>query len=142
MSTDNFISTDYHALSSEIENSVKSNSSIKLISKESAWLRCAISRAYYSAFLTLREDIKNNPKLQNILTNSTDDHQIIIDALYRLPASEKFYANHLHNLRKFRNHCDYDLPPKFEVSVSMTHIYNKSAQTLIKNSKNILNKIL
>ena len=79
-SNDDFIPKDYCDISSSIVESIKTNTDIKII-KNSPWLRVAISRAYYSAFLSLRTEFEGVPELRSLLTNSTDEHQIIIDKL-------------------------------------------------------------
>ena len=58
---DNFLPIDYYEISSNIENSIKSKTDIK-ITKTAPWLRASISRAYYAAFLSLRKEFESNSK--------------------------------------------------------------------------------
>lgn len=137
---DDFIPKDYCDISSSIVESIKTNIDIK-ITKNAPWLRTAISRAYYSAFLSLRKEFEAVPELESILTHSPEDHQIIIDKLYTLPRQMKIHANALKNLRKNRNHCDYHLPPEFEIRMGLTEISNINSRTLISNSQYIINNL-
>ena len=137
---DDFIPSDYLLLSLDIENSIKSNTPIQ-IQKNAAWQRCAVSRAYYSAFLSIRSEFKKDPHLQSILRKEGKDHQIVIDQLFKLRGKMKSYANNLYNLRKNRQRCDYNLPPDFSISMAKVEKANKDAQTLITNSQYIVNNI-
>ena len=139
-SNDDFIPKDYCDISSSIVESIKTNADIKII-KNSSWLRVAISRAYYSAFLSLRTEFEGVPELRLLLTDDVDVHQIIIDKLYTLPGEMRFYANKLKNLRKNRNHCDYDLPPEFEIGMGLAETSNMNAAMLISNSQYIINNL-
>jgi len=137
---DDFVPKDYYDISSSVIESIKTNTDIKII-KKSPWLRAAISRAYYSAFLVLRKEFETVPELRSILTNSPEDHQIIIEKLYTLPREMLSYANTLKNLRKNRNHCDYHLPPRFNVQIGLTEISNINAGKIISSSQYIINNI-
>lgn len=137
---DDFIPKDYCDISSSIVESIKTDTDI-VITKNSPWLRVAVSRAYYSAFLSLRKEFEADTELKSILTNSKDEHQIIIDKLYTLPGRMKKHANALKNLRKNRNHCDYHLPPKFEIDFGLAEVSSISAETLILNSQYIINNL-
>lgn len=137
---DNFTPSDYYDLSFEIEKSVKTNSAINLCGKNSAWLRAAISRAYYAAFLTLRAAFQNNPNLKMYLIYETQDHQTIIDKLYTLKGTMKVYANNMKVLRGNRNHCDYHLSPNFDNTpgIPTWDVTPGVAETSIKNAKKII----
>jgi len=137
---DDFSPNDYLTISSDIENSIKSNVSIP-IQKNAAWLRCAISRAYYSAFLSIRSEFEKDPVLTLLLKGEGKDHQTIITTLSTLKGQMRIHATNLFNLRKNRNHCDYDLPPKFTIGMKRVEKANKDAYTLIKNSQYIINNI-
>ena len=140
INNDDFVPKDYCDISSSIVESIRTNTDIK-ITKNAPWLRAAISRAYYSAFLSLRKEFEAVPELESILTHTKEDHQIIIDKLYTLPVKMKKHANALKNLRKNRNHCDYHLPPEFEIEFGLTEISTINAGTLISNSQYIINNL-
>jgi len=139
--TDNFVPLNYYDISSEIEKAVKSSSHINPKIKESAWLRSAVSRAYYAAFLTLREEFKQNTKLSKLIINQTSDHQTIIDTLYTLPKQDLHFANSLSTLRKNRNDSDYKLPPTFKVTSGVVTISNLIAKKIIQSKNKIINNI-
>lgn len=136
---DDFSPNDYLDISSAIENSVKSNVPVP-ISKNAAWLRCALSRAYYSAFLSLRSEFEKDPDLNSLL-HGVGDHQTIITKLFTLRGNMRIHATNLFNLRKNRNHCDYHLPPRFRINVGIVEKANKDANTLITNSQYIVNNV-
>lgn len=137
---DDFSPNDYLDISFAIENSVKSNVSIP-ISKNAAWLRCALSRAYYSAFLSIRSEFEKVPELSSLLHGDGKDHQAIITKLRTLRGGMKIHAANLFNLRKNRVHCDYHLPPNFTINVRKVEKANKDASTLITNSQYIVNNL-
>ena len=83
MTDDDFVPNDYLLISSAIENSVKNNTHIQ-IQKDAAWLRCAVGRAYYAAFLTIRSEFEKYPHLRSILCGEGRDHGIIIRKLSEL----------------------------------------------------------
>lgn len=136
MSGDGFEPRDYLDLSSSIERSIKSDTDIKT-EKHAAWMRCAVSRAYYSAFLSIRSEFEGCPELrQHIeeLAKNHKDHQIIKRGLRK---DMRIHENTMNNLRKNRNKCDYDLPPKFSVNVKMVEKANSDARDIILHSCDI-----
>lgn len=137
---DNFSPQHYLDISSDIENSVKTDTSIHLTNK-AAWLRCAGSRAYYSAFLSLRSEFEKKSHLSNLLHYKGHDHQTIIEKLNTLTGSMRRYGSILFNLRKTRQGCDYKLHPGFSVNVRIIENANYNARLLINDSYNIVNSI-
>ena len=72
------------------------------ISKEALY-RCAVSRAYYSAFCWARNYAQRNLGFKP--TKKTEDHKLVKETL----ANKGFIkiAKKLDKLRKWRNSCDY-----------------------------------
>jgi uncharacterized protein (UPF0332 family) len=72
------------------------------ISKEALY-RCAVSRAYYSAFCWARNYAQRNLGFKP--TKKTEDHKLVREIL----AKEGFIeiVEKLDDLRKWRNSCDY-----------------------------------
>lgn len=138
MTTDDFIPENYLKISSDIENSIKSNKTIQ-IHKDAAWLRCAVSRAYYSAFLSLRTEFEKHPQLNSRLEGEYSDHKIILQILNGLGRDKRTYANKFFNLRKNRNHCDYDLPETWSISIGIVEISNANSSFLINSTPHIVN---
>ncbi len=130
MSYDGFEFEDYLEISSSIEKSIKSDVDIRM-KKHVAWMRCAISRAYYAAFLSIRSEFERDPKLSRLLTNTGRDHKIVAKGL---SGSMRKYLRPLHNLRDARNLCDYNMTPKFSVSIRMVEQANEDAKFLIAHS--------
>ena len=131
---DNFVAGDFIQISSDIQQSFLSNTNIVLSPKESAWLRSAISRAYYSAFLQLRHEFRNDPTLQSRVTPMSNAHSNIKNELINnLPAHLIYLANDFDNLRVERNHADYDLPGIYDVNPSKVRTSSISANRIISN---------
>ena len=131
---DNFVAGDFIQISSDIEQSFLSNTNIVINPKEAAWLRSAISRAYYSAFLQLRHEFLNDPTLQPRFIPGTNAHSIIKNELInKLPSNLQYLANDLDNLRVERNHADYDLPGIYDVNPSKVRTSSISANRIISN---------
>ena len=137
---DDFSPNDYLDISFAIENSIKSDVPIST-SKNAAWLRCALSRAYYSAFLSIRSEFEKDPELSLLLQGEGKDHQTIITKLFTLRGGMRIHATNLFNLRKNRNHCDYHLPPNYTINVGKVEKANKDANKLITNSQYIINNL-
>lgn len=130
MSKDNFLPKDYLEISQEINKAISCNTAINRNSKDSAWIRAAVSRAYYSAFLSLKYEFLNS-KFSNIITGSEQDHKIIKMKLDTLPSTLRYVATYFGNLRFNRNHADYDLPDKFQVEIELAKISNQQAERII-----------
>lgn len=130
--SDNFVPNDFLLTSKEIENSLNS-SNINKGSTEYAWIRSAISRAYYSAFLILRVSLIDNKKWSSFIKSGKDEHERLRKTLLSLPQQFKPVANDFNNLRKRRNHADYDLPPKFNATPNHVKQSNQEAEK-IKNT--------
>jgi len=136
MSGDGFKPGDYLELSSSIERSLRSDTGMR-IEKHAAWMRCAVSRAYYSAFLSIRSEFEGYPELRRHLEDlakTGKDHQIIRKGLRE---GMRRHENTLNNLRKNRNRCDYVLPPKFSVNAKMVEKANSDAKDIILHSCDI-----
>ncbi len=139
--TDNFLPRDFLDISNEIESSVHGQQDISRNQKDPAWLRAAISRAYYSAFLTLKQEFLGNTQFQNLIHHKAEDHGVIKEKLYTLPANLIYYANWFENLRVERNKADYDLPPRYLVNPSKVNVSNGQARNIIQNVSNIMSNI-
>jgi len=72
-----------------------------------ALLRCAISRAYYSAFCNARNYLRDFEKAKG-LGHSSKVHQLVIDQFEdSANTAKKDMGAILRRLREFRNHADY-----------------------------------
>ncbi len=71
--SDNFVPEDYSDISSSMLESIKTGTDIT-ITKDSPWLRVPVSRAYYSAFLSLREEFKAIPELVHLVFIKPDNY--------------------------------------------------------------------
>ena len=72
-----------------------------------ALLRCAISRAYYSAFCNARNYLRDFEKAQD-LGKSSMVHQLVIDQFEgSTDTTKKDIGAFLRRLREFRNRADY-----------------------------------
>ena len=129
--TDNFSPNDFHALSMDIENSIQNQNSVAINSRDAAWLRSAISRAYYAAFLSLRVSLIDSHRWPQLEGFSTDPHKNMGIILFNLPSAFKHTANSFKNLRKRRNHADYDIPPQFLTTLQHVETSNKEAEKII-----------
>lgn len=105
-----------------------------------AWMRSAISRAYYSAYLVLREAILKS-RYSYIISNVSDDHEAIKTLLENLPSSLIKHYNDFKYLRKYRNHSDYDLPPIFRVNYTDVQKSYVKAEAIITNITTIMNNL-
>lgn len=141
MSTDNFVPRNFFDISKEIENLIVNNVSISNVSSESAWLRAIIGRAYYAAFLTLKEEFSNNSNFSNYIRDNVGDHGRIKDRLLTLPPSLINYYNELQNLRDARNDADYYVPPRYQVERAFAIQANSDAEDIIQNVSTIMNNI-
>ena len=133
MSGDGFEPGDYLEISSSIETSLKADADIRM-KKHAAWMRCAVSRAYYSAFLSIRSKFEKDAELRKYLKESGNPHKAITDGL---SADMKTHAHIMNLLREARNWCDYDLPPKFSVCTEVVEWANKQAKWLIACSSDM-----
>jgi uncharacterized protein (UPF0332 family) len=73
------------------------------VSKEALY-RCAISRAYYSAFCWARNYAQRNLKFKP--TGTGRDHRRLVEHLRK--TEYKLLATYLRDLRNWRNSSDYD----------------------------------
>ena len=138
---DNFTPADFHALSSEIETSIQNQVPIKINSHDAAWLRSAISRTYYSAYLAIREEFLNTPRLQSRINHNTGDHGSIKHELQRLPSNLIYLSQFFEHLRDYRNEADYDLPPNYEVEPSRVQLANHKAAKLLQELPTIIQNL-
>ena len=131
-SIDNFSPNDFLSISNEIVNSIDDNHDITIItSAEYAWVRSAISRAYYSAFLALRISLLDSNRWPTLQSHNIDDHKNLGNILFRLPPAFTPTANAFKNLRKRRNHADYDLPPTYNAILNHAKKSNLEASQII-----------
>ena len=138
---DNFTPQNFLDLSSLIFNSVSLNNDIPINSRDSAWLRSAISRAYYAAFLTLREEFLQDQNLRSLIIGRTRDHQTIKTRLQNLPIQLFYLAGFFEDLRSDRNSADYKIPPDFHVSPEKVSLSIAKAHEIITNRRNIITNI-
>lgn len=139
---DNFSPNDFFQISSDIQDAVSQQTTISLNSKDAAWLRIAISRAYYSAFLALKEEFLKDGNLQSKIKNNGGDHGVVKDELVdNLPYQLQYLANFLEDLRDERNFADYDLPPEYEVNPSKVQTSFGMAQDILNNVQNIMRNL-
>lgn len=139
--TDNFVAKDYYNLSFEIENAIANQNDISVQAKDAGWLRSALSRAYYSVFLSLREEFLNNPQLRSKITNTRYDHGIISRELNKLPANLYPLKGFFDDLRSYRNKADYKLPPNYEVDLTKVNTANQKALRIFNNLQAIISNL-
>lgn len=128
---DNFSPKDYYDISIDVENSILNQNPIAINSHDAAWLRAAISRTYYSAFLAIRNEFLKSPTLQPKITCFSRDHGIIKTELQRLPQNLRYLSEWFEDLRGYRNEADYDLPPKYLVEPSRVQLANQKALVIL-----------
>lgn len=138
---DNFVPRDFFDLSKEIENSVSQNNDISRNSKDAAWLRAAISRAYYAIFLSLKQEFISNPSLRTRINNNAGDHRRIKDELQNLPSNLFYLAGFFEDLRDYRNNADYDLPPTYEVDPNDANTATTKASIMLSKLSDIIQNI-
>ena len=140
--TDDFSPQDYFDISDNVENSVNAQSSIQLNSKDAAWLRSAISRYYYSAFLTLRERFLANTTLRIRITRHGSDHGTISKTMIdNLPAPLVHFGGWMEDLRDDRKSADYDLPPDFLVDKNKVKTCKLKSEAILDNIDDIMNNL-
>ena len=139
--TDNFSPNDFHALSIDIENSIQNQNSVAINSHDAAWLRSAISRTYYSAFLAVREEFLNSPTLRSRINNVASDHGVIKTELQRLPQNLFYLSEYFEDLRDYRNKADYDLPPEYEVNLPKVQLANQKAREILQKLSIIMQNL-
>ena len=138
---DNFVPRNFLDISKEIENLIENNVGISNVSSESAWLRAIIGRAYYAAFLTLKEEFLKNPLFSIFILDNPGDHGRIKDRLHTLPNHLINYFNELENLRHERNNADYYTPPTYQVQRILAETANLDADDIIQNVSTIMNNL-
>ena len=88
-----------------------------------AALRCAVSRAYYSAFCKARNFGRDNEKL--IVKGTGDDHGIVIAHFSKGKRAK--VGSLLEDLRRWRNMCDY--------SDSVDNLHTLATQAIFEAKK-------
>lgn len=104
---------------------------IPLPANRDALYRSAVSRAYYAVYCTLREYAIKNYRF--VPRGEAVDHDKLV---YQLRTSGKFqkYTDLIHDMRRYRNKCDYDnTVERSLLNLSLTTI--NLAQTLINLTK-------
>ncbi|MBW4668791.1 MAG: HEPN domain-containing protein [Cyanomargarita calcarea GSE-NOS-MK-12-04C] len=121
--------------SGDSSDNPKSNNPKSKISE--AKLRSSISRAYYGAFCTARNylrDVLLDRRLSKAGSADINEHQYVADEFKHNRSSKKMIeiGNDLSRLRQFRNKSDYD-----------DNIYNleKEVSFALKLAENIITKI-
>jgi len=79
-------------------------------SKEAA-IRCAISRAYYSAYCHSRNHAQRYLDFHPATKNKWEDHERLRNHFSTCQQTE--ISERLQDLREWRNDCDYDLSLQF-----------------------------
>ncbi|YAF94053.1 MAG: HEPN domain-containing protein [Nodularia sp. CChRGM 3473] len=103
-----------------------------------AKLRSSISRAYYAAFCTARNylrDILHDPRLSKARTGDTNEHQYVADEFRCNKSKNKKMieiGNDLGRLRQSRNKADYD---------DTIYTLEKQVNFSLKLAENIIEKI-
>ncbi len=89
-------------ISNSLEQELKTNENIK-----EAYCRTSISRAYYAAFCTARNYLRDT---LNIKISKVDAHAFVISEFkeQRKLKNSHNISNALFSLRKYRNMADYD----------------------------------
>lgn len=143
MPSDNFEPKHFLDLVKEIDDAVSKNIEIKIKSNlESAWMRSAISRAYYAVFLLLREQFRASSKYNHLIQETEKDHgEIQRVLLEKLPMSMLKYANDFRSLRVSRNNADYDPPSKFQVTKGLVKKSHGQAVRIMIDISNIMNNL-
>jgi len=132
MSSDNFTPADYLTLSHEIDKSVEQGSDIKTTTVQYAWIRSAISRSYYSAYLSLRVSLLDSNRWSILQLHNVDPHENVRKILQRLPGlAFGPTVNAFYNLRRRRNHADYDLPGRYSANLADVKRSNLEAKIII-----------
>lgn len=133
MSSDNFTPTDYLTLSREIDKSVEQGNDIKTTTVLYAWIRSAISRSYFSAYLSLRVSLLDSNKWPILQMHHLDPYENVQKILEtRLPGTLFGHtANNFRNLRRRRNHADYYLPGKYSADLGDVKKSNNEAKKVI-----------
>ena len=110
-----------------LEQQLNTNENIK-----EAYYRTVISRAYYAAFCTARNYLRDT---LNIRINKVDSHAFVIIEFkeQRKLKNSHNISNTLHSLRNYRNMADYDDICK----IRLDHV----AQHAVKESQRIIDLI-
>ncbi len=141
-SADNFQPLDFLGIAHDIENAIQTGSNLTLGNIERAWMRAAISRAYYSVFLAIRDEILNSRHRNTIAYDGTD-HAMIFNILNGvLPTHLANIVNDFGTLRTLRGNSDYHMPyfnppHKFEVDQNVLHLAISTSDGIINQLSNI-----
>ena len=120
-----FDPAEFGKIAEEIVENVENNAVFR--KSREAFLRTAISRAYYSAFLLARE----KKRLEvGIVSKSPEVHKEVMDWVYQKFGKKKY--DQFLNLRRMRNEADYEL----EKSVDVNH-----AKLAVKLFRKIVGKL-
>jgi len=98
---------------------------------ESAWVRTAISRAYYGAFLFVNHEL-------NFHFTGKDAHDRLVSELMRMSRPYKEIGSKLDALRRRRIEADYLL--SYIPSIPHLRWAVKTAEHIIENAKDILKR--
>jgi len=132
MSSDNFSPTDYLTLSREIDKSVEQGNDIKTTTVQYAWIRSAISRSYFAAYLSLRVSLLDSNRWSMLQMHHLEPHEHVKRILERLPGlAFGPTVNALNNLRRRRNNADYDLPGRYSANLADVKRSNQEAKKII-----------
>jgi len=104
-----FDPANFGKIAKEIVENVESNAVFR--ENREAFLRTAISRAYYSAFLLVREKMRLEV---GIVSKSPEVHREVMDWVYKKFGEKKYQM--LLNLRFMRNDADYELEKSVDIN--------------------------
>ena len=127
MAQDNFEPADYLHIGNEIVSSLKESRMINVADTYYGYLRTAASRIYYGTFLIIREEFKN---FGESIPKDKEMHNKVYQLIKKYidtASSDEFVQ-----LRRFRNHADYDLPPEFKINIMKVEYHYTLSKRLIE----------
>jgi uncharacterized protein (UPF0332 family) len=118
---------DYYILAGQLKQQAADSP------QQEAYLRSAISRAYYASFCLARNYLRDS--LGRKSTGTLDDHEFVKNQFRNLPGQDnQAIAENLRRLRAYRNQADYDdeLPSIKNTALMAMNMAGKVIETLEK----------
>lgn len=118
---------DYYILAGQLKQQAADSS------QQEAYLRSAISRAYYASFCLARNYLRDS--LGRKSTGTLDDHEFVKNQFRNLPGQDnQAIAENLRRLRAYRNQADYDdeLPSIKNTALMAMNMAGRVIETLEK----------